>query len=116
MFTKNMQDLESELDYWIYLLQKAEHLLEEDMRELKARNPIIEETFEALQDISLDRKIRDYYELRLKSERDFNAREDYAYDKGMEQGIERGIEKVRYGYRLYHWDCRITRKLPGAIF
>ena len=89
MFTKNMQELKSELDYWIYLLQKAAHLQEEDMRELKTRNPIIKEAIEALQDISLDRKTRDYYELRLKSERDFNAREDYAYDRGIEQGIQK---------------------------
>ncbi|MEM7182479.1 MAG: hypothetical protein AAF518_16310, partial [Spirochaetota bacterium] len=59
------------------------------------RNPIIKEAIEALQDISLDRKTRDYYELRLKSERDFNAREDYAYDRGIEQGINKGVQKER---------------------
>ncbi|MCP5499259.1 MAG: Rpn family recombination-promoting nuclease/putative transposase [Leptospiraceae bacterium] len=87
---------ESNLEDWIYLIQKAEKLKEEDVKELKIKNPVIREAVEALQDISLDRKTRNYYEMRLKTERDHEATIEYAFEEGLKKGVEQGIEKERY--------------------
>ncbi|MCB1156111.1 MAG: hypothetical protein H7A25_01465 [Leptospiraceae bacterium] len=57
---------------------------------------MIREAVEALQDISLDRKTRNYYEMRLKTERDHEATIEYAFDEGLKKGKEEGIEKERY--------------------
>ncbi|MCB1160403.1 MAG: hypothetical protein KDK45_23065, partial [Leptospiraceae bacterium] len=42
----------------------------------------------ALQDISLDRKTRNYYEMRLKTERDHEATIEYAFEEGLKKGKE----------------------------
>ncbi|MCP5503250.1 MAG: Rpn family recombination-promoting nuclease/putative transposase [Leptospiraceae bacterium] len=93
---------ESNLEDWIYLIQKAEKLKEEDVKKLKIKNPVIREAVEALQDISLDRKTRNYYEMRLKTERDHEATIEYAFEEGLKKGkeeerllAERQIEKER---------------------
>ncbi|MCP5503111.1 MAG: hypothetical protein H7A25_24645 [Leptospiraceae bacterium] len=48
----------------------------------------LREAIEALKDISLDDKTRAYYEMRLKSERDFMAMRHYAYHEGLKKGKE----------------------------
>ena len=55
----------------------------------------LREAIEALKDISLDDKTRAYYEMRLKSERDFMAMRHYAYHEGLKKGVEQGIEQER---------------------
>ncbi|MCB1157689.1 MAG: Rpn family recombination-promoting nuclease/putative transposase [Leptospiraceae bacterium] len=87
---------ESNLEDWIYLIQKAEKLKEEDVKKLKIKNPVIREAVEALQDISLDRKTRNYYEMRLKTERDHEATIEYAFEEGLKKGKEESIEKERF--------------------
>ena len=101
-FLKQVEKLDTELENWLYFLGKAEHLQEKEMKELQERNPVMEEAIEALKDISLDDKTRAYYEMRLKSERDFMAMRHYAYHQGLKEGMEkerllaeRQIEKER---------------------
>ncbi|MEM7182833.1 MAG: Rpn family recombination-promoting nuclease/putative transposase [Spirochaetota bacterium] len=93
-FLKTIPELASELECWIYLIREAGNMQEAEFKALKERNPVIEEAVEALQDISLDQKTRDYYEMRIKSERDFEAMKDYAYDKGIEQGIQKARKRA----------------------
>ncbi|MCP5502426.1 MAG: PD-(D/E)XK nuclease family transposase [Leptospiraceae bacterium] len=100
-FKGNLETLETELENWVYLLREAGQLKEREMSDLKIKNPVIREAVEALQDISLDNKTRNYYEMRLKAARDYEAMKDYAYkegrksgfEAGIEEGIEKGIEK-----------------------
>ena len=103
-FKGNLETLETELENWVYLLREAGQLKEREMSDLKIKNPVIREAVEALQDISLDNKTRNYYEMRLKAARDYEAMKDYAYKEGrksgFEAGIEKGIEKGREQERL----------------
>ncbi|MCP5501383.1 MAG: PD-(D/E)XK nuclease family transposase [Leptospiraceae bacterium] len=96
-FLKQVEELDTELENWLYFLGKAEHLQENEMKELQERNPVMEEAIEALKDISLDEKTRAYCEMRLKSERDFMAMKHYAYHEGLKKGIEQ--ERLLAGKR-----------------
>ena len=99
-FLKQVEKLDTELENWLYFLGKAEHLQENEMKELQERNPVMEEAIEALKDISLDEKTRAYYEMRLKSERDFMAMRHYAYHEGLKKGVEQGIQEGKEEERL----------------
>ena len=99
-FLKQVEELDTELENWLYFLGKAEHLQEKEMKELQERNPVMEEAIEALKDISLDDKTRAYYEMRLKSERDFMAMRHYAYHEGLKKGVEQGIQEGKEEERL----------------
>lgn len=67
-FNKEIGELESELETWMYFLQEAENLQETSIAELKTKNQDIEEASEALKEISIDKKIRKLYNIRSEAE------------------------------------------------
>ena len=55
------------------------------MKVLEKKNPKLKKAISELKTVSLDKKNREYYELRRKAELDYNTNIDSAFKKGMEQ-------------------------------
>lgn len=63
------------------------------MKVLEKKNPKLKKAISELKTVSLDKKNREYYELRRKAELDYNTNIDSAFKKGLSEGIEKGIEQ-----------------------
>jgi predicted transposase/invertase (TIGR01784 family) len=72
---------------------------EEEIKMVAEKNPIINEAYCKLQEMSEDEATRMIYEARLKAQRDEHSRIQGALrtgrEEGLEQGMEQGLEKGR---------------------
>ena len=92
-FVKESNELKEELDYWVYLLRDSQKLKGETMKVLEKKNPKLKKAISELKTVSLDKKNREYYEMRRKAELDYNTNIESAFKKGLSEGIEKGIEQ-----------------------
>ncbi len=90
-FTKELQELQTILDKWIYFLQNAQNLtiIPEAYKDIKEFN----EAFEIVTQTTWDTKELEVYDyISLKEFDEINALRT-AERKGMEKGLEQGMEK-----------------------
>ncbi|HMV41346.1 MAG TPA: Rpn family recombination-promoting nuclease/putative transposase [Leptospiraceae bacterium] len=94
-------ELKTPLEYWVYLLKEASSLKGETMKALQKKNPKIKKAIQELRFVSLNKKSREYYEMKEKAEKDYGSMlafrvqeaEKEAMEKGWAQGVEKGIEE-----------------------
>ena len=92
-FFKSLENLETELEAWIYLLKESSNLRGKAMKSLEKRSPSIKKAISELKNISRSSRSRELYEARRKAELDYNSGMMGAYRKGLQEGIEKGIEQ-----------------------
>ncbi|HRG47658.1 MAG TPA: Rpn family recombination-promoting nuclease/putative transposase [Leptospiraceae bacterium] len=120
-FLKDLDSLQSPLDFWIYLLKEVTHLKGEQMKTLKKKNPKIKKALDELKFVSQDKRSRELYEARLKTEMDYSARFEYQLQKmkeeGKLEGLQEGIRKtkVETAKQLLAWGMKRDqiRKITG---
>jgi predicted transposase/invertase (TIGR01784 family) len=69
-FNKNVEELESKLDYWTYFLTKGEEYEGDNLPEIFKRDSELKEAFEALERLYLDPSEEKIYKSELKKFRD----------------------------------------------
>jgi len=87
---KEISSLHSDLEKWVYLFREAQNLKEDSLKELIAKNPMMEKATTELEFLSQDPKTRQAYEDRLKAEWDFNTGMKSAYREGIVEGEIKG--------------------------
>jgi predicted transposase/invertase (TIGR01784 family) len=98
-FNKNVEELETKFEKWMYLLQRLEFL--ERLPE-SLQHKIFEKVMSIAELLKLEKTDRRAYEESLKKHRDLKNAMDTQYmlgveegiAKGREEGIEKGIEKA----------------------
>jgi len=98
-FNKELDELETILDKWIYFIKHASDLkmIPKEYKDLKE----FEEAFEIAQEMTYNEKEMEIYEYILKKERDdlnalYTAKKKgwkMGWEQGLEKGLERGLEK-----------------------
>ena len=86
---KPFNNLKTDKEKWIYILNDAPSLKEEDREALK-KDPIFQRAIERLEMLSSDPKKRKAYEASVDDQRDHVATIDAAKQEGIEEGIEKG--------------------------
>ncbi len=120
-FNLDLNSIQNPLDYWVYLLKEVTHLKGEQMKALEKKNPKIKKAMNKLKFVSHDKKSRELYEARLKTEMDYSTRFKYQLqrmkEEGIEEGIEKGIEKgkIETAKELLAWGMKREqiRKITG---
>ncbi|WCL48112.1 Rpn family recombination-promoting nuclease/putative transposase [Leptospira sp. GIMC2001] len=85
-FLKKLEELETELDYWIYLFRNSAKLEEKDMAIVIDKAPNLENAFKILESYSADPEKRKQLEERIKSDRDFAYDLAATYERGEFKG------------------------------
>ncbi len=94
-FLLSLENLQSELESWVYFLKESSNLKREAMKTLEKKSSSLKKAITELKNISRSTKSRELYEARLKAELDYNSGIRGAYRQGLQEGIEKGIEKGR---------------------
>ena len=89
-FNKNVEDLETKFEKWMYLLTRLEFL--ERLPEA-LQHKIFEKVMSIAELLKLEKTDRQAYEESLKKHRDLKNAMDTQYMLGVEEGIEKGMEK-----------------------
>lgn len=88
-FRESLKFENSEFQNWLYLFKYSNQLKEKEMKTLE-KKPIFKKVITELKFLSQDKKSRDFYEDRLKTELDYNSGIIYNFQKGEEIGIKKG--------------------------
>ena len=86
-FTKQEDELKSELDNWLFLLK---HMNNIDKLPLFLRRPIFKKLFDIAEVSNLNKQEKMAYDASLKQARDLYAVTEYARKEGLKAGIEQG--------------------------
>ena len=89
-FDKGEDELETDLDKWLYLLKNMSNLLE---RPERLRDRIFTKLFDVAELAQLDDKDRIKYIKAMNTERDTYNQIEYARESGREEGLEEGHKK-----------------------
>ena len=89
-FDKGEDELETDLDKWLYLLKNMSNLLE---RPERLRDRIFTKLFDVAELAQLDDKDRTNYIKSMNTERDTYNQIEYARESGREEGLEEGHKK-----------------------
>jgi len=108
-FTKQEEDLISELDNWLFLLKNMSKL---DKIPLILRKPIFSKLFNIAEVSNLTREEKMAYESSLKEKWDYNNSLDYVLKEGLERGIREGINKGIIKGKI---EGKIQGKIEGKI-
>ncbi|MCP5493099.1 MAG: PD-(D/E)XK nuclease family transposase [Leptospiraceae bacterium] len=92
-FKKTLEELESSLDRWLYVIKRSSRLKEKEMEAIIEKNPIMEKTFSELERISMDEKTRELYEMREIGLHDYNTNIQSAFERGEKRGIRKGQKR-----------------------
>ncbi len=92
-FSTDLVSLQNSFDAWIYLLKEVTHLKGEQMKTLQKKNPKIKKAIDELKFVSQNKKSREYYEAKLKTELDYNTRFVYQLEEARKEGIQEGIQE-----------------------
>ncbi|MEA5419543.1 Rpn family recombination-promoting nuclease/putative transposase [Spirulina sp. CCNP1310] len=90
-FTKPLEELETPLDQWLYVLQHLSEL--SDRPDLLQENPVFNQLFELAEFAGLSRSEQGRYENSLKYYRDWNNVMNTARREGREEGREEGWQE-----------------------
>jgi predicted transposase/invertase (TIGR01784 family) len=80
-FSKDLNSLENDFDIWIYLLKQANFITGDQMKTLEKKNPRVKKAVSELKFLSQDKRSREYYEDRLKTELDYNTKYVYMLEQ-----------------------------------
>ncbi len=89
----SVEELDSGIDIWLYLLKYSQSLTQEDTMKLKNKLPDLQNAFGALELYATDPEKQRQLEERLRSDENFAYEMAAKYELGIEEGIEKGIEK-----------------------
>jgi predicted transposase/invertase (TIGR01784 family) len=89
-FNKNVEELETKFEKWMYLLQRLEFL--ERLPE-SLQHKIFEKVMSIAELLKLEKTDRRAYEESLKKHRDLKNAMDTQYMLGVEEGVAKGREK-----------------------
>jgi predicted transposase/invertase (TIGR01784 family) len=89
----SVEELDSGIDIWLYLLKHSQTLTQEDTMKLKNKLPDLKNAFGTLELYATDPEKQRELEERLRSDENFAYEMAAKYELGIEEGIERGIEK-----------------------
>ncbi len=64
--------IKAPLDYWIYFMKEAANLKGEEMKTLIKKNPKIKKAINELKFVYLNKKSREYYEMKFKADMDYS--------------------------------------------
>ncbi|MCB1194197.1 MAG: PD-(D/E)XK nuclease family transposase, partial [Leptospiraceae bacterium] len=102
-FKKTLEELESSLDRWLYVIKRSSRLKEKEMEAIIEKNPIMEKTFSELERISMDEKTRELYEMREIGLHDYNTNIQSAFERGEKKGEKKGEKRgIRKGQKREH--------------
>jgi flagellar biosynthesis/type III secretory pathway protein FliH len=94
---KNISDLHSEREIWLYLLNNNETLTEESRMEILAKKPDLKYAFDIMDLYASDPEKRRELEERIRADKNYAyelaAKFEQGLEKGMEQGMEKGMEQ-----------------------
>ena len=108
----DLSALKNSLDDWVYLLKEAVNLKGEQMKTLQKKNSKIKKAINELKFVSHDKKSRELYEARLKTELDYKARLAFQLEQAMQEGIEKGMQegirktKIETAKQLLSWGMK----------
>jgi len=88
-----IDELDSGIDIWLFLLKFSQTLTEEDIMKLKQKLPDLKNAFGVLELYATDPEKQRQLEERLRSDENFAYELAAKYEKGLEQGIEQGLEQ-----------------------
>ena len=88
-----VEELNSGIDVWLYLLKYSQTLSEEDTMKLKNKLPDLKNAFGALELYATDPEKQRQLEERLRSDENLAYEMAAKYELGIEQGIEKGMEQ-----------------------
>ncbi len=96
-FKKKEEELSSQLDYWLYVLNNLPHLT--DIPEKLENNEVMQEFFDVAEFLKLSKDEQFAYQQDLKSKLDYinvlRYAKETAEEKGFNKGLETGIEKTK---------------------
>jgi predicted transposase/invertase (TIGR01784 family) len=96
----SVEELDSGIDIWLYLLKHSQTLTQEDTMKLKNKLPDLKNAFGTLELYATDPEKQRELEERLRSDENFAYEMAAKYELGVEEGIERGIEKGKLETKL----------------
>src|SRR5262249_37053210 len=85
-FQKDINDLTTIEEKWLYFFKHAEETSEEDLHKIIGQDEIIERAYEALNRFSWNEVELRTYDQAIKYEWVYNAQMDQKYDEGLEKG------------------------------
>ena len=91
----SVEELDSGIDIWFYLLKHSQTLTQEDTMKLKNKLPDLKNAFGTLELYATDPEKQRELEERLRSDENFAYEMAAKYELGVEEGIERGKLKTR---------------------
>lgn len=98
--TRSFEKLQSDEDYWLFLMKNADKLSSQQVEIMKKQKPILQRALERLELISSDPEKKKEYEQSINAIRDWDAVLEYADKTGREEGREEGrIEGKAEGER-----------------
>ncbi len=86
----SVEELDSGIDIWLYLLKYSQILTQEDTLKLKNKLPDLKNAFNTLELYATDPEKQRQLEERLRSDENFAYEMAAKYELGVEEGIERG--------------------------
>jgi predicted transposase/invertase (TIGR01784 family) len=90
----SVEELDSGIDIWLYLLKHSQTLTQEDTMKLKNKLPDLKNAFGTLELYATDPEKQRELEERLRSDENFAYEMAAKYELGIEEGIERESKKV----------------------
>lgn len=93
-FQKEIHDLSSRLEKWLYFFKYAEDTEEKEIQEIAGSDSVIEQAYEELNRFSWDDQDLRNYEAVEKRERDYDASMEQKFDEGRAEGQASIIKKM----------------------
>ena len=109
-FDKGEDELETDLDKWLYLLKNMSNLLE---RPERLRDRIFTKIFDVAELAQLDDKDRIKYIKSMNTERDTYNQIEYARESGREEGLKEGQSKIAMNLIRLGASCEIIVQATG---
>ena len=109
-FDKGEDELETDLDKWLYLLKNMSNLLG---RPERLRDRIFTKLFDVAELAQLDDKDRTNYIKAMNTERDTYNQIEYARESGREEGLKEGQSKIAMNLIRIGASCEIIAQATG---
>ena len=91
-FAKDVDELNSDIDNWLYVLKNMSSL---DMIPLYTKKPVFQKLFQISEYSNLPKEEKDMYDLSITRKWDYKNTIDYAKKESLEIGRKEGIEEGR---------------------
>jgi predicted transposase/invertase (TIGR01784 family) len=92
-FLKNIHDLESKLDCWLYSLKNTSQMKREEINMVVDKTPDMNNLFKILEYYSSNSEEKRRLEEKIKKDRDYAYELVFHFERGMSEGIAKGIDE-----------------------